>query len=264
MKQNKQSHFWASYADLMTSLFFIMVVLFIITIIELNKIDLTPEEAFAVKYENDSLNSANQKLIQKCDSLAKLNINLNISQNKYIESLDSMTFLANATQAQIDKINEINNATQNLNANFFEYDKANKKHKLKFDVKFKRNDDNIYKISSSEREKLLTVGRELQRFINNAYIYTPEVQYLLIIEGQASKDGYDKMDYNYDLSYRRAKNLKKFWDNKGIVFKSNNCEVLISGSGDGRLSGTGRMRELNEVANQRFLIHILPKPGQIE
>lgn len=49
-----------------------------------------------------------------------------------------------------------------------------------------------------------------------------------------------------------------------IVFKTANCEVLICGSGDGRLSGTGLMREHNEKDNRRFLIHILPKPGQIE
>lgn len=85
-----------------------------------------------------------------------------------------------------------------------------------------------------------------------------------MIEGQASKDGIDKMDYNYDLSYRRARNLKKFWDNNNIHFDRGNCEVLISGSGDGRLSGTGLMRELEEKANQRFLIHILPKPGKIQ
>ena len=60
-----------------------------------------------------------------------------------------------------------------------------------------------------------------------------------------------------------AKNLKKFWDNNNIHFYNGNCEVLICGSGDGRLSGTGLMRESTEVLNQRFLIHILPKPGKI-
>lgn len=46
-------------------------------------------------------------------------------------------------------------------------------------------------------------------------------------------------------------------------FNDKNCEVLICGSGDGRLSGTGLMRESKEVLNQRFLIHILPKPGKL-
>ena len=65
------------------------------------------------------------------------------------------------------------------------------------------------------------------------------------------------------MSYQRALSLKKFWEDNGVSFNDKNCEVLICGSGDGRLSGTGLMREKIEVLNQRFLIHILPKPGKI-
>lgn len=250
MGKDKRTHFWASYADLMTSLFFLMVVLFIISIVELKQIDATPLEVKKIKAERDSL--------------LKLNSRMELRQKQYSEELDSMRYLANATQAHIDKINEINDATKNLDRNYFVYDSINKKHKLNFTVCFKVDDDEIYNISKAEREKLLSVGRELENFISSASENTSEVQYLLVIEGQASRDGIGKMDYNYDLSYRRAKNLKKFWDNNDIHFNKGNCEVLISGSGDGRLSGTGLMRESEEKANQRFLIHILPKPGQIQ
>lgn len=247
---SKKSFFWASYADLMTSLFFLIVVLFIMTIVELKQIDATP---FEVK-----------ELREERDSLLMLNYKMKLRQKQYNEELNSMKYLANATQAHIDKINEINDATKNLDPNYFVYDSINKKHKLNFDVRFRIDDDKINNISKIERNKLLSVGRELVSFINNASENTPEVQYLLVIEGQASRDGVDKMDYNYDLSYRRARNLKKFWDNNNIHFGRGNCEVLISGSGDGRLSGTGLMRESEEKANQRFLIHILPKPGKIQ
>ena len=250
MGKNKRSHFWASYADLMTSLFFLMVVLFVISVVQLKQIDATPEEVAILK--------------QECDSLKSLYSAMALRQKNTSEQLDSMRYLANATQAHIDKINEINDATKNLHPNYFVYDSINKKHKLNFNVRFRIDDDQIYSISKVEREKLLSVGHELESFIYNASINTPDVQYLLVIEGQASRDGIDKMDYNYDLSYRRAKNLKKFWDNNNIHFDKGNCEVLISGSGDGRLSGTGMMREFEEKENQRFLIHILPKPGQIQ
>lgn len=250
MAKESKSFFWASYADLMTSLFFLMVVLFIISIVELKQIDATPLEVKELKAERDSLLNLNSGMV--------------LRQKQYSEELDSMRYLANATQAHIDKINEINDATKNLNRNYFVYDSINKKHKLNFTVRFRIDDDQIFNISKLEREKLLSVGQELESFINNASESTPEVQYLLVIEGQASRDGIDKMDYNYDLSYRRAKNLKKYWDNNNIHFDKGNCEVLISGSGDGRLSGTGLMRESEEKANQRFLIHILPKPGQIQ
>ena len=81
------------------------------------------------------------------------------------------------------------------------------------------------------------------------------------------KISFVKLDKNYYETLKKwwhSERVKKFWDNNNIHFDRDNCEVLISGSGDGRLSGTGLMRELEEKANQRFLIHILPKPGQIQ
>jgi outer membrane protein OmpA-like peptidoglycan-associated protein len=209
MGKDKRTHFWASYADLMTSLFFLMVVLFIVSIVELKHIDATPLEVKELKAERDSLLNLNSRMI--------------LRQKQYSEELDSMRYLANATQAHIDKINEINDATKNLNRNYFVYDSINKKHKLNFTVRFRIDDDQIFNISKLEREKLLSVGQELESFINNASESTPEVQYLLVIEGQASRDGIDKMDYNYDLSYRRAKNLKKYWDNNNIHSSFASC-----------------------------------------
>lgn len=79
---------------------------------------------------------------------------------------------------------------------------------------------------------------------------------MLIIEGQASLDN---SLFNYELSYQRALSLIKFWmQDSGIKF-GDNCEILISGSGDGKLD-THSMRETgDQTQNQRFLIHILPK-----
>ena len=110
------------------------------------------------------------------------------------------------------------------------------------------------------QKQLLAAGVKLRDFVQETTSQNPNIQYLLIIEGQASKIGPEAI--NYPLSYRRAYGLKQFWENNGIMFTATNCEVLICGSGDGRQSGTGLMREKTEKLNQRFLIHILPKPGQ--
>ena len=91
MGKDKRTHFWASYADLMTSLFFLMVVLFIISIVELKQIDATPLEVKELKAERDSLLNLNSRMV--------------LRQKQYSEELDSMRYLANATQAHIDKIN---------------------------------------------------------------------------------------------------------------------------------------------------------------
>jgi hypothetical protein len=50
----------------------------------------------------------------------------------------------------------------------------------------------------------------------------------------------------------------RFWIEERHIEFNDNCEILISGSGDGKLD-THSMRETSEVENQRFLIHIIPK-----
>lgn len=205
MAKNEKSLFWASYADLMTSLFFVMLVLFIGAIVVL--------------------------------------------EQRWV-----------ASEKEKKVLQEINDATKNIDSTYFEYKEEYKKHKLKIEVNFKINDYIIENLPLSTQSKLLVAGSILNEFINNATKQNPNIQYLLVIEGQASRLGGE--DLNYHLSYQRAYELKKFWENHNIKFTAKNCEVLICGSGDGRQSGTGLMREENERLNQRFLIHILPKPGQ--
>lgn len=215
MAYKNKSFFWASYADLMTSLFFVMLALFIVTVVALNK--------------------------------ARLD---GIERTKEL-------------QAKIDKADEINNATReldSLHSDYFQYFPEYKKHKLKISVNFPAESPSMANIPNKTKQDLIAVGKILQEFINKTTKSNPQIQYLLIIEGQASKDNYSQ---NYELSYQRALSLKKFWEQFGIHFADKNCEVLICGSGDGKLSGTGLMREQIEFLNQRFLIHILPKPGKI-
>lgn len=214
MKSGNKSFFWASYADLMTSLFFVMLTLFIVAIIALNKII----------EEGDRIN----------------------------EEL----------QAKIDKADELSKATRELDTNhseYFQYYPEYKKHKLGVEVSFSEGSASMNNIPAAAKDDLIKTGHILQEFVNKTINSNPQIQYLLIIEGQASRDNYI---LNYELSYERALSLKRFWEENGIVFNKN-CEVLICGSGDGRLSGTGLMREKTEKLNQRFLIHILPKPGKI-
>lgn len=224
-EKGNKSFFWASYADLMTSLFFVMLMLFVVAVVELNK---------------------------KNTELQNTNTTIEIEKEKL--------------QAQLDKAQEIENATMGLESEYFEYKSEYKKHKLTIDVSFPTGKSDIERyVPEATKKELLAAGRKAKSFIDSTTVKHPGIQYLLIIEGQASKDPYQR---NYELSYERALSLKKFWekgDAKGpILFTEKNCEVLICGSGDGRQSGTGLMRETNERLNQRFLIHILPKPGVIE
>ena len=215
MSSNNKSFFWASYADLMTSLFFVMLTLFIVVIV--------------------ALNNARKDAIEQSEEL----------------------------QAKIDKADELYDATRELDTNhseYFQYYPEYKKHKLGVAVNFPLSSASMENVPKETKDDLIKTGNILSNFINKAIKSNPQIQYLLIIEGQASRDN---SIYNYELSYQRALSLKKFWEENGVVFNDENCEVLICGSGDGRLSGTGLMREKTEKLNQRFLIHILPKPGKI-
>ncbi|MDR0559885.1 MAG: OmpA family protein [Prevotellaceae bacterium] len=202
-KHKKESFFWTSYSDLMTSLFFVMLVLFVLVIALLHK----KISAQALKLE------------------------------------------------EFEKIEEIKKSLNNIDSAYFEYNPDYKKHILKIRVNFPTGKSDISNIDYNTLQALQKAGRAVKNQIDEVTKTNPEIQYLLIIEGQASKDNYTQ---NYELSYERALALSRFWQNSGIDF-GKNCEVLISGSGTG-----GSMRDSYERNNQRFLIHIIPKTGVIE
>lgn len=203
----KESFFWTSYSDLMTSMFFVMLVLFVLVVALLHK------------------------KITDIDAERK------------------------ATKAQLEVIKEIETSTQNIDPTYFEYRPEHKKHVLKIKVQFQTGSSDMDDIDYATQRQLIDAGKSVQAFIEDITEKHPEIQYLMVIEGQASRDHFAR---NYELSYNRALSLKRLWERNYIDFGSK-CEVVIGGNGDGRLSGTGFMREAREENNQRFLIHILPK-----
>ena len=200
MSQKKESFFWTSYSDLMTSLFFIMLVLFILVIVLLHK-------------------------------------------------------RMEATEMQLEEIRKVEESTKDLSKEFFVYRPEYKKYVLNISVAYPTGESDISKMNVPNKEKCLEdlfwAGKEIQAFLKNH----GENKYILIIEGQASKDSYSR---NYELSYERALGLLRYWMEERKLNFGDNCEIQISGSGDGKLN-TYSMRETEEVLNQRFLIHILPK-----
>ena len=207
-KKEREPYFWTSYSDLMTSLFFVMLVLFVLTITLLHTRIVASEKERA------------------------------------------------ATQSQLDKIAEIEESVNRIDANYFEYNDIYKKHILKIKVNFPVGVSEMISVDSNTRNQLLKAGIAIQTSLNELKKEFPDIKYLLIIEGQSSNDSYAR---NYELSYERALALNKFWLDSNVDF-GDNCEVIISGSGIG-----GTMRDTNkEINNQRFLIHIVPKPGIIE
>ena len=230
-KGSKGALFWTSYSDLMTTLFFVMLVLFIVVTIAMGRI---------VQVGNNATETIDSLII--C-----------------IENLEDSV---NVERRTVEKIREIEKSIENIDHNWFEYKPQYKKHMLKIDVTFETGQSDITNIPLDTREDLYQAGLAIERFLNKAEKeFGESVEYLLIIEGQASNDGYSR---NFELSYERALSLYKYLkENRALDLKRKNCEVLISGSGT-----QGTMRALpdngSNKTNQRFLIHILPKPGIIQ
>ena len=225
MSQKKESFFWTSYSDLMTSLFFIMLVLFILVVVLLHK----RMEVYQGRLED--LSNAE-------------------------ETIKDLTTRLFASEQQMNAILEVENSTKDLNASdLFKYRPEYKKYVLNISVAYPSGSSDITEMDVPNKEECLEqlyqAGLEIKRFLEKH----SENKYILIIEGQASRDSYTR---NYELSYERALGLLRYWMDVKYLNFGDNCEIQISGSGDGKLN-THSMRETEEVLNQRFLIHILPK-----
>lgn len=200
----KDNIFWIGYSDLMTSLFFVMLVLFVVTIGYL-------------KYNLET------------------------------------------TKQQLDKIQELQTAVQELPQEYFEYQSEYKRFKLNKQIQFGSGSSSI---DSTYHGYLIKVGNSIVKLItdlNNQDKFEKfDIKYLVVIEGMASKDTYSR---NYELSYERALSLYRFWKANGISFDATDCEIQISGSG---IEGIREYSGQSEYKNQQFLIHIVPKMGKIQ
>jgi len=203
----KKSFFWVGYSDLMTSLFFLMLVLFVVAY---------------KKYEVD--------------------------------------------QRMFKEIKSVEKALTELDRNYFEFDKVNKRYKLKTNINFAANKSNIYDekyISNKQREELLDAGHKLYHKIKTITEANKDVDYLLVIEGMTSryKNNYrTNPDRGYKLSYERSLALYNFWKSNGIDFRKlePQCEIILAGSGYFSQSRD----TLNESNNKRFTIQITSKVGK--
>lgn len=157
-----------------------------------------------------------------------------------------------------EKIESIKRAISNISGEYFEYNKDYKKYILKIPIQFETGISNIESIPDLTRQKLVKAGGEIKKIIDSLP-KNNDVNYLIVVEGQSSKDGWEGND---DLSFKRALSLKDFWLENQIDFsKVEQCEIIIGGSGE---LGVPRIVPDIPPANQRFMITIIPKVGVIE
>jgi len=212
--EKKRDFFWLSYSDLMTSLFFVMLVLFVLVY---------------------------------------------TMQNKMIGELK-------VKELELNRIREIEKAVNNIDKRFFVYDSINKKHILNIDFNYPASVSNINSISDPKNIKskqqlineFVQAGFEIKKLVQK-FPDIENIKYLLVVEGQASKDG---AAVNDDLSFHRAQSLIELWKSRNVGLDNlKNCEIVIAGSGE---RGIPRIEPDIPPSNQRFLITIIPKIGEMK
>lgn len=233
MSRNNKDFFWLSYADLMTSLFFIMLVLFVLV--------------FSImQYKSAALEDKTKDLEQK------------LKENELVQNkLKSLNEQCKADAIELKRIRSINETLKALeNGGNFTYNSSCKRFELKQEIMFSRNSAII---PNSQAEMLKRAGKELKDLINSFSTET-NIKFLVVIEGRAAKHENERKNLKYannvkDLSYSRSLALYSLWKNSGINLNSNNSEVMIAGSGfDGLCRYTGK----DEGKNKRFIIQVIP------
>ncbi len=176
---------------------------------------------------------------------------------------------------QMEEINSIYQAVDNIDKQYFEFNEEYLKHIFKINVNYQTKEFSPYKLKQDEagdiaaankvRKDLIAAGQEIKKTIENLQkndSIKTNIKYLVVIEGQASKIPFYESEWknNNTLSYLRSLKLYEFWrDEAHIDFKKmDKCELVICGSGE-----EGVPRDKIDKNNQRFLIHIVPVIGDI-
>lgn len=178
---------------------------------------------------------------------------------KIVDTLEETQDSLRVALQEYNKINEIRKSLENIDNNYFSYSQEYKKHILNIQVRFQNNSADMLDMSLTTRKQIRDAGRSLENLMQTLP-QEDNVRYLLVIEGQASKDN---AEINDELSYNRAIALRDFWfgEKPNLNNVLPNCEVIIAGSGQ---YGVPREKPDIPPANQRFLITIIPKIGEIE
>ena len=242
-KKDHDKSFWVSYSDLMTSLFFVALVLFAIEAYKLAKVD--PGK---MTEQINELSAENVKLKNEVSRLGKENTKLTgdlqeaeitiEEQKKYISIKDQFKPLIES-----DKFIYLPNSQKYVAKDFL-------------GVEIFDPDESA--IKAEYRAKTIEIGREVEGLLKRLHTANPSFSYLLIIEGNAANT-YDKKyskdsNYGYTLGYGRALAVYQHWRRAGISLRKYNAEVLICGSGF-----NGIDRDKKEENNERFSIQIIPK-----
>ncbi|MBP1665270.1 MAG: rane protein [Bacteroidetes bacterium] len=205
----------------MTSMFFIMLVLFVITIGYL-QVKISENERLI-----EELKIREQGLIQETERLQKL-LNLE-EQFKPLIDDNSFYYLSDCKKFIVKDL---------MGIEIFNPNKV--------------------VIKPEYISRTISAGKKIDAFLGELSEQNKGFSYLLVIEGNMANDfkkpkPVDRPDF-YLKSYERALAVYNLWLKNGINFRQHDVEVMICGSGL-----NGLCRDPVEENNKRFSIQIIPK-----
>ncbi|MBR5469355.1 MAG: flagellar motor protein MotB [Paludibacteraceae bacterium] len=218
-KEKHNDSFWLSYSDLMTSLFFIMLVLFIVCIAKMGK----------------ALNDTNASYEQLRRILQLETQFEELSRSSALQYVEEQKMFVAKDFIGIEIFNPFTGS----------------------------NWEDATTIKQKYIQTVDSVGQSLLRVVKTLYEKNPDLNFQLIIEGNAAIPWQQLQNHSYnadnkrmyELSYHRALALYRQWILKGINLRNYNTEVIIAGSG---FNGINRDEKVEEN-NKRFVIQIIPK-----
>lgn len=263
MKTRKhKDSFWLSYSDLMTSLFFIMLVLFVVCTVKMSGLINLPTDITILRKELATIKNELEEVKKENTALKSQNDKLSNTITEQQKVLDGYM----ATKEQYERIIQIQEMFKSLTkGKTLEYREGQRTFVAKaFEDKEifipKKTDFNFTVLPKAD---IVQVGKDLEGILKELKQRNPECSYQLVIEGTTA-NSYDSpisadSQSSYKLSYERALALYNLWRNNGINLRKYNTEILICGSG---MNGINRDKA-KEDNNKRIVIQIIPKFSKI-
>lgn len=265
MKPRKtKDSFWLSYSDLMTSLFFIMLILFVVCTAKMSGLVNLPKDVDGLRKELLVMKNELAEERKKTKDLEAKNETLKDENEEIKGVIDGIK----ATEEQYERIVQIQSMFKSLTeGKTLEY-----REKQRTFVAKAFEDKEIFEPSLPTfsfkilpEKDIIQVGKDLEDVLKELKRQNPDCSYQLVIEGTTA-NYYDKSkrvsadaQWPYKLSYERALALYNLWRNNGIDLRKYNTEILICGSG---MNGANRDKA-KEDNNKRIVIQIIPKFNKI-
>ncbi len=208
-KAKQKDPFWTSFSDLMTSLFFVMLVLFIICLVKVGGM-------------NRELRNAYKEAIADKQDLENI-----------LRLEDQFKVLSQSSSLEYDPIKKM----------FYAKDFQEKEIFYSNDDRIK---ENYYDVVDKVGHDLLQILQSLNK--NENFNYQMVIEGNAAIKWQNLKSGNYNPDNveMYYLSYRRALALYLYWKNKSIDFRKYNTEVIIAGSGFNGINRDNKVEDYNK------------------